>query len=78
MWLLLQLLLLLLCYNQHVAEGSSRSVESAYDSNKGVFSPHGRLVQLDYVEVIRAMHTVRMTERYMRLLMQRAEQAGGI
>ncbi|CAM9582309.1 unnamed protein product [Ectocarpus sp. 6 AP-2014] len=49
-WLLLQLLLLLLCYNQHGAEGSSRSVESAYDSNKGVFSPQGRLVQLDYVE----------------------------
>ncbi|CAM9848922.1 unnamed protein product, partial [Ectocarpus sp. 12 AP-2014] len=49
-WLLLQLLLFLLCYNQHVAEGSSRSVESSYDSNKGVFSPQGRLVQLDYVE----------------------------
>lgn len=32
------------------AEGS-RSVESAYDSNKNVFSPQGRLVQLDYVEV---------------------------
>lgn len=45
------LLLLLLC-DQDVAEGSSRSVESAYDSNKGVFSPQGRLVQLDYVEVI--------------------------
>lgn len=29
----------------------SRSVESAYDTNKGVFSPQGRLVQLDYVEV---------------------------
>ncbi len=29
----------------------SRSVESAYDSNKNVFSPQGRLVQLDYVEV---------------------------
>lgn len=29
----------------------SRSVETAYDTNKGVFSPQGRLVQLDYVEV---------------------------
>lgn len=38
-------------HQQHVAEASSRSVESAYDTNKGVFSPQGRLVQLDYVEV---------------------------
>lgn len=40
---------LLQLLNNH-AEGS-RSVESAYDTNKGVFSPQGRLVQLDYVEV---------------------------
>lgn len=47
--LLLLLAVALLLGSQHV-EGS-RSVESAYDSNKGVFSPQGRLVQLDYVEV---------------------------
>lgn len=28
---------------------------SAYDTNKGVFSPQGRLVQLDYVEVCAVM-----------------------
>lgn len=41
----------LLLFDGHYVEGSSRSVESAYDTNKGVFSPQGRLVQLDYVEV---------------------------
>lgn len=35
-----------------LVEASARSsLESAYDTNKGVFSPQGRLVQLDYVEV---------------------------
>ncbi|CAM9873517.1 unnamed protein product, partial [Scytosiphon promiscuus] len=39
-----------LLFDLRRVEGSSRSAESAYDSNKGVFSPQGRLVQLDYVE----------------------------
>lgn len=36
---------------QGVVEASSRSVESGFDTNIGVFSPSGRLLQLDYVEV---------------------------
>ena len=44
---------LLFCLASHrqLGDASSRSVDSAYDTNKGVFSPQGRLVQLDYVEV---------------------------
>lgn len=46
------LALLLLCGGYHdVVEASSRSIDSAYDTNKGVFSPQGKLVQLDYIEV---------------------------
>lgn len=36
---------------QGVVEASSRSVDSGFDTNIGVFSPSGRLLQLDYVEV---------------------------
>lgn len=34
-----------------VVEASSRSVDSTYDTSKGVFSPQGRLIQMDYIEV---------------------------
>lgn len=52
-------LLLLAKHQQHGVEASSRSVESAYDTNKSVFSPQGRLVQLDYVEVRDALCVMR-------------------
>lgn len=35
------------CYVQ----ASSKFIESVYDTNKGVFSPQGKLVQLEYIEV---------------------------
>lgn len=52
-------LLLWAKHQQHGVEASSRSVESAYDTNKSVFSPQGRLVQLDYVEVRDALCVMR-------------------
>lgn len=48
--------------HHHGVEASSWSVDSYFDTDIGVFSPSGRLVQLDYIEVklpsVRAAHTV--------------------
>lgn len=47
-----QLVILLLWGGRHChVYGSYKSIDSAYDTNKSVFSPQGKLIQLDYIEV---------------------------